>query len=210
MHGAWWFGALLIGVGCSAAKDEEPEWKKNPVVCEDDSKCAKGFVCTDKICQPGERSAAELEARRKSEAAATADEATAPKAPEAGHGRLRVRICPGFKRTIESIGTLAAVHQETKKRHLIHLAMYVEEGDIESEFTFPNLPLGMYDVTARYGVQIKRQPPETVQLKCHEKAKPCRDGVIRELEVIPPEKEPPVKMTDAGTPEKKDCDFWAE
>jgi len=210
MRGMWWIGALLVAFGCSGSgEQDEPAWKKDPVPCTDDGACAKGFICKDKICQPGERSKTELAAREKAKAAA-AKKSEKPKAPKPGEGRLRARICPGFKRTPEAIGTIIAVNQKTKKRHLLHLAMEVAEGGIGSEFTFPSLPLGMYDVTASYGVQIKHQAPETVVLKCHEKAKPCREETIREIEVIPPEKEPPVKLTDAGLPRKKACDWWAE
>jgi len=180
-----------------------------PAPCETDKECADGFVCNDKKCVKGERTAAEKQAEAKKKAAEKAAKAAAKTATKPGEGKLVVRICPFFKNIPEAIGTIIAVNQETKKRHLIHLAMVTPELGYQSEFTFYSLPLGTYDVTTDYGIQ-KGGVPDIVKIKCDPKAKPCRDELIREMTVVLPENDPPREKKEDGTFKPKACDFVAE
>lgn len=204
---------LLLG-GLWACQSESGADKRNeilaaPAPCETDKECADGFICQEKTCQKGERSAKELAARRAAEAKKKADEEAKKRAVKPGEGRLTVRICPGFKNTPEAIGTLIATHQETKKRKVLHMAMEAPELGWQMEFTYPSLPLGVYDVTADYGIQ-KGGVPDVVRLKCDPKAKPCREETIREITVVLPENEPPRERNEKGEPKLKACDFIAE
>lgn len=213
--------------GCQSKSGED---KKNailsaPAACETDKDCADGFICTEKKCLKGQRSAEELAAERAKKAKEKAAAAAKKKETKPGEGRLTVRICPGFKNTPEAIGTIVAVHQETKKRKVLHMATEAPELGWQMEFTFYSLPLGTYDVTANYGIQ-KGGVPDTVWLKCDKKAKPCREEPIafvggratehesvvevREIEVVLPENEPPREKNDKGEPKLKACDFVAE
>lgn len=180
-----------------------------PAPCETDKECADGFICQEKKCTKGERTAQELAARRAEEAKKKAEAEAKKRAVKPGEGRLTVRICPGFKNTPESIGTIIAIHQETKARKILHMAMEAPELGWQMEFTFPSLPLGTYDVTTDYGIQ-KGGVPDVVRLKCDPKAKPCREETIREMTVVLPENEPPREKNEKGEPKLKDCDFIAE
>ena len=102
-----------------------------------------------------------------------------------------------------------AVHQETKKRHPLHLALETPEGGWKTEYRYTSLPLGKYDVTANYGVNV-RGKVEVVKLKCDKKAKPCRDETIREMEVVLPTNEPAREIGTDGKPKFKACDWVAE
>jgi len=165
--------ACLTVLGCQKS-EEGPGRFLSAAACETDEKCADGYICTDGTCQKGERSAEEIAAKKAAEAKKTAEEEAAKQRPKDGEGRLIVRICPGFKNTPEAIGTLIATHQETKRRHLLHMAMEAPELGWQMEFTFRSLPLGTYDVTADYGIQ-KGGVPDVVRLECDPKAKPCRE-----------------------------------
>lgn len=208
--------SLTIGGLWGCKSDEDDPLKKmlrKPAACETDKECADGFVCNDKKCVEGERTADEKKAMRAAEAKAKAEAKAAAEAKKnetkAGEGRLIVRICPGFKNTPEAIGTIIAVNQETKARKVLHMATEAPELGWQMEFTFASLPLGIYDVTANYGIQ-KKGVPDTVWLKCDDKARPCRDETIREMTVVLPENEPPREKNDKGEPKLKACDFVAE
>lgn len=206
--------ALMITValgGCSGEKKEEvPIWMKTPAACKSDDDCAKDFICESDHCKPGQRSPAELAERKAAKRAKDKERAEAKKKPKPDEGPLEVRICPGFKNTIESIGTITAIHHDTKKRHDLHLALVVPEGESESEFSFVSLPLGRYDVTANYGIKPRGRNPEVVALKCAEKADPCREDLVREMEVVLPEDVAAPALNKEGKPLKKPCDFTAE
>jgi len=197
--------------GCESKSGEDTRNKilSAPAACETDKDCADGFICTEKTCQKGERSAAEKKAERDAKAKAKAEAAAKKTATKPGEGRLIVRICPGFKNTPEAIGTIVAVHQETKARKVLHMATEAPELGWQMEFTFHSLPLGTYDVTANYGIQ-KNGVPDTVWLNCDKKAKPCREETTREMTVVLPENEPPRAKNDKGEPKLKACDFVAE
>ena len=200
----------LFGLGCDGKKEDPyAKFKTAPAPCETDSNCIKGFICKDKKCTKGERSAAELAEKAKTEAEAKKKAAAKKNAVKPGEGRLYVRLCPGFKNTPSAIGTVMAVHQETKKRHPLHLALLTPEGGWKTEYRYPSLPLGKYDVTANYGVNV-RGKVEVVNLKCDPKAKPCRDKTIREMEVVLPADEPAREKGPDGKPKFKACDWVAE
>ena len=203
--------ATALVAGCSKKKEEEkPYWAKKPARCQTDKNCADGFICEKEACVEGQRSPEEL-ARRKSEERAKREKRKAAKnITKPGEGVLKVRICPGFKHTSNSIGTLIATHQETKKEHRLHLAHVVPEGDWHSEFKFPSLPLGKYDVKANYGILNPSGRAEVVDLMCDRKAKPCRDEKIREMSPVLPENMPPPKLNKKGEPKLIPCDFLAE
>lgn len=200
--------ALLV-VGCESNK---PDPKKfiTAASCEADKDCAEGFICKEGKCQEGKRSPEEIAAQKKAEAAAKKKALAEKKKTKPGEGRLTVRVCPFFKNTMESIGTITAVHQKTGKKHYIDMALEVPEMGYKDVFTFYSLPLGKYDVTASYGIQTKGIP-ETHDLKCHEKAKDaCREETIREVEVVLPEDMPKPEKNEKGEPKKPPCDFVAE
>ena len=203
--------ATSLAVGCSKKQEEDkPFWAKKPAPCKTDKNCADGFICEKDTCVEGTRSPEEL-ARRQAAKRAKREEARRKKeTTKPGEGVLMVRICPGFKHTPNSIGTLVATHQETRKEHRLHLAHVVPEGEWHSEFKFPSLPLGKYDIKANYGILNPSGRAEVVFLKCHRKAKPCRDENIREMEPVLPEKLPPPKLNKKGQPKLKPCDFVAE
>ncbi len=205
---------LLALPACDGSKTADDKSWITATRCKSDKNCGDGFICKEgpkgqKICQKGERTAEEKAAVKKAEAAAAAKNKKKKDVVKPGEGRLHFRICPGFKNTPESIGTVIAVHQETKKRHVMHLALVVSDGGWETQFKFASVPLGVYDVTAAYGIQVKGRP-ETTKLKCDPKAKPCRDELIREITVVTPDKDPPPKLSEKGKTLHKDCDFIAE
>ncbi len=177
--------------------------------CEKDNDCIKGFICKEKKCQKGKRSAAEKAANRKAKANAKRKKEQARKMVKPGEGRLHVRLCPAFKNTPESIGTIVAVNQETKARHMVHLATETPDLGYQSVFSFYSLPLGKYDVTCSYGIQV-RGIPDVQKMKCDKKAKPCRDELVREMEVVLPANEPKPELNDKGKVKMKPCDFQAE
>lgn len=205
---------VLALVGCQQERggDAKKRILGTPAKCETDKQCADGFICKEGRCNAGERTAEEKAAMAAAEAKKRAEEEAAKNRPKDGEGRLIVRICPGFKNTPESIGTIIATHQETKKRHLLHMAMEAPELGWQMEFTFRSLPLGTYDVTADYGIQ-KGGVPDVVRLGCDKKdpkARPCREDTIREMTVVLPENEPPREKNEKGEDKLKDCDFIAE
>ena len=146
---------------------------------------------------------------RKAKADAKRKKEEAKRRVKPGEGRLHVRLCPAFKNTPESIGTIVAVHQESKARHMVHLATETPDLGYQSIFSFYSLPLGTYDVTCTYGIQV-RGIPDVNKMKCDKEAKPCRDELIREMQVVLPENEAKPEMDDKGKPKMMPCDFQAE
>ena len=223
--------AFLVVGGLTAcnktAEEQANRFKTMAAPCKSDGDCAKDHICREKKCTKGKRTKAEIAALKKAIAEKKAKAEAAKKAVKPGEGRMIVKICPFFKNTPESVGQITAVHQETKKRHFILLNMVTPEAGYQSEFTFYSLPLGKYDVTAKYGTQ-KRGRHDTVDILCDPKAKlPCRcvdEGKdakkkgkkakcpkkIREIEVVLPKDEMPVKKGKDGKPEKRPCDWVAE
>ena len=207
-------GALL---GLLACESNKPDLKKfiTAAKCATDDDCGEGFICKaaeggGKTCQKGERTAAERAAAQKAKREAQKAALAAKRRVKPGEGRLRVRLCGGFKNTPESIGTVIATHQKTKKQHFIHLAREVDDLGWQEIFTFWSLPLGTYDVTVDYGIQ-KGGVAHTVKMKCDKRTKlPCREEVIREIEVVPPEKEPPPQKDKEGKEKKPPCDWLVE
>ncbi|MCB9534950.1 MAG: hypothetical protein H6704_01710 [Myxococcales bacterium] len=210
---------MILGLAASACGPAEPDKSKfhTAASCESDDDCAKGFICKEKTCQKGERTAAELAAMKKAKdeakQKARAEAVKKKQTTKPGEGRLTVRICPVYKNTIESIGTVVAKNTETKKEHLMHLAREIPEGDWADEFTFWSLPPGTYEVTASYGIS-KNGIADTVQLKCDDKhikdKKACKDDVVRIMEVVPLDKMAPPEKDKDGNPIKKPCDWQAE
>ncbi len=212
-------GLVAFGlVGCGGDAAEEATKKQNKWLtaakCKTDKDCAKGFICNGedgkKTCGKGERTAAEKAATKKAKNEARKKKQEAARTPDAGHGRLYVRICPFFKNTPESIGTITAVSQTTKKKQQIHLALVTPDQGYRDEFVFRSLPPGKYDVTATYGIQ-KGGKPNVAQLRCDLTTKlPCRDDLVREIDVVLPKDEPPVEKNEKGKVKKRPCDFIAE
>ncbi|MCA9537383.1 MAG: hypothetical protein KC620_00765 [Myxococcales bacterium] len=205
---------VATALALTACKDQSGPSARDRILsqaasCEQDDQCADGFICQDKKCTKGERSAAEIAARKKEELAKKAAEEAAKRATKPGEGRMTIRICPGFKNTPEAIGTIIATHQETKQRHFIHMAREAPDLGWKMEFDYWSLPMGKYDVIAEYGIQ-KNGIVDTVKLKCDKDAKPCRDELIREMEPVPPDQIPPREYDEKGNPKFKACDFVAE
>ena len=196
-------------IGCKGGG--ESDYKPPAAKCESDKDCGKGFICTDKVCVKGKRSAEEIAKRKKAELEAKQKARAAKKATKPGEGRLYVRLCPGFQNTPESIGTIVAKNNKTGKQYVKHLALDVQEGGWETEFTFWSVPLGEYTVTAKYGIQVKGQP-DISQLKCDERVdkKLCPDGVSVIKTVILPKDEAPREKDKDGTFKRRPCDFSAE
>lgn len=208
--------ALPLG-GCDGKKEgADPGIQLSKPKCDDDEGCAKGFICKPegdkKYCFKGERTAeekakmkADKEAERKRKL-----EARKPSKPKDGESTLTVRLCPAFVNTINATGTIHAKHKETNRYHALHMSQELREEEWATEFTFPSLPLGKYNVWVDYGIVVKNRP-DVVKLKCHEKAKPCEKEIVREMEVIAYDKsyKPGAKDKD-GKPVYKDCDFVAE
>lgn len=201
--------SLVALVACEGNKPDANKFI-TAASCDDDKGCAEGFICQEGKCQKGQRSPEEIAAAKKAELEAKQKALAARRETKPGEGRLSVRICPFFKNTMESIGTIKAIHQETGKIHYLDMAMEADELGYQDVFTFYSLPLGKYDVEASYGIQVKGVP-ETHPLKCDEKIrKKCRNEMIREVEVVLPENEPPVEKDKEGKPIKQACDFSAE
>lgn len=203
--------ALFATAGLFACKGGETDYKPPAAKCEVDKDCAKGFICEEKVCVKGKRSAEEIAKRKKAEFEAKKAAREAKKQTKPGEGRLYVRLCPGFQNTPESLGTIVAKNVKTGKEYVKHLALDVQEGGWETEFTFWSVPLGDYTVTAKYGIQVKGQP-DISQLKCHEKVdkKLCTDGMTLTKTVIAPADEPEREKEKDGTFKRRPCDFIAE
>jgi hypothetical protein len=205
-------GAIaLVGlVACGGGNEEPPAWKQiKKAKCETDKDCASGHICKEGRCAKGERTKEELAAAAAEKQKKQA-EARKPKGPKPGEGQMRVRICPFFKNTMEAIGTIIATHQETKKKHYIHLARVTPELGFQDVFVFESLPLGTYEVDANYGIQVRGQP-EVSELKCHEKVqkKACLEGKTRLIEVTA-DPLPPAETDKEGKALPFPCDFIAE
>ncbi len=122
--------ALFAMAGCEKGEGSKANDSKKWVTaakCKTDKDCADGFICNGedgkKTCQKGERTAAEKAAKKKADDEAHKKRLAAKHTPDAGQGRLHVRICPFFKNTPESIGTITAVSQATKKKTQLHMAL---------------------------------------------------------------------------------------
>ena len=194
--------ALAALSGCNSEKK-----KVRGGSCKVDDDCAEGWICDpERFCTPGQRSASELAAREKAEAEARERERVAREAErqvtQKGEGRLSVKICPFFKNVSDSVGSVIAVHAETKRRHILSLQMETAKGNMRSEFTFPSLPLGKYSLTANYGIQVNGVF-DTHPLKCDPKAtrRECVDGGTRLVEVVLPESDSKAAL---------ECDWVAE
>ncbi|MBV70134.1 MAG: hypothetical protein CMH52_02205 [Myxococcales bacterium] len=206
---------VMVGFGCSGDKKDKDGLddrfaamiKVKP--CKDDNECIKGTICTDGKCQKGKRSEAELKAKKKElEEKAKKAQVNRNKV-KAGEGRLKVRICPFYKNTSNSSASLFAENQKTKKKHWLALHNQTPPDGLQTVFTFPSLPLGNYDVTLRMGVRVRGQHDLT-DMNCHPKAKPCRGGTVREMDVILPKDEPPAELKEDGSEKLPPCDFVAE
>jgi|LauGreDrversion4_2_1035121.scaffolds.fasta_scaffold83901_2 hypothetical protein len=196
--------ALLCALlsGCNSEKK-----KVRGGSCKVDDDCADGWICDpERFCTPGQRDASELAAR---ERAALEERERQRKEREAernetqrGEGRLSVKICPFFKNVSDSVGSVIAVHTETKRRHILSLQMETAKGNSRSEFTFPSLPLGKYELTANYGIQVNGVF-DTHPLKCDPKGtrRACVNDGTRVVEVVLPDQEPKVEL---------ECDWVAE
>ena len=201
----------VLTLGCNQkTADQANRFKTMAADCKKDDDCAKGFICTEKKCTKGKRTKAELAARAKAKAEAKRKALAAKRAVKPGEGRMRVKICPFFKNTPEAVGQITAIHQTTKKKHYIHLALATPELSAQSEYFFYSLPLGKYDVTARYGIQ-KGGKHDLVDLKCDPKSKlACRDKKVREIDVVLPKDMPKPKPGKDGKPPRVPCDWIAE
>jgi len=206
---------LLLGA-CGDGAKREPDERYLKASCTVDEECAKDRVCQKGAdgkgtCEKGERSATAKADKEKAAMEARKAKEAEKKQTKPGEGRLTMRVCPVFKNTPEAIGTLVAKNLETNKESYIHMAQVVPDGQWEDEFTFWSLPPGKYEVVASYGIQIHGRA-EVVKIKCHEKVKKdeCKDEVVRLVEVLPLDKQPPPEVDKEGKPVKKPCDWLAE
>jgi hypothetical protein len=178
--------------------------------CKKDSDCISEWICEDNFCMQGERNAAEIAALKEAKRKAKEDKRKAKEAKKrqtkSGEGRLHARICPFFKNTDDSVATLIAVNNKTKKRHLKSLHLEVNKDSMKDLFTFYSLPLGEYTITAKYGVQVNGIF-DTHELKCDPKQshRPCQDGVKRIAKV-----ELPKGSLEDDLKQKYPCDWIAE
>jgi hypothetical protein len=221
---------LALGVGglsaCDKAAEGGSETKaadqdkaKAPTFCHWDEDCAvkPGFICNDGRCEKGERTAEQkaaiqaLRDKMKAEEEAKAQaKAEAERPPGPNEGRLWIRVCPFFKRTAEAVAEITATNKSTGQKYSLHLESVTQPGEIRSEFAFPKVPVGDYDVVADYGIRVTSTQNQVARLKCDKKAKPCREGTIREISVVPIAQEPAPKVGKDGQPEHRPCDWIAE
>jgi len=187
--------------GCSDSKS-----KRRGGSCKVDDDCISGWICEERFCTPGERSAAELAARKE---ALKKEREAKQKALEAkktqtkpGEGRVSFKICPYFRNVSQSVGSIVATHTQTKERHIISLQMETKKNEQRSEFTFYSLPLGPYEVYANYGLQVDGKF-DTHRLKCDPKgtARGCKGDELRLVEVVTPDKASKAAL---------ECDWVAE
>ena len=91
------------------------------------------------------------------------------------------------------------------------LVDHIDPVEVVANRAFWSLPVGQYEVTATYGIQVRGRA-EVVKLKCHDKVKKaeCKDEVTRLMEVVPLDKMPPPEMDKEGKPVKKACDWIVE
>jgi hypothetical protein len=190
----------ILGLGC--------ESKKRPTgpYCKSDEDCAGGWICNSNHCTRGERSQAEIQRKEAKKDAEKERKRKAKKAARTqtkeGEGKVSFKICPFFKNTFASVGSIVATHTKTKKREIISLQMETDKDTTQSEFTFYSLPLGKYEVYANYGVQVNGQF-DTHRLACDPKAtkRPCENKQLRVVEVVLPKD---MKK------DKLECDWIAE
>ena len=178
--------------------------------CKKDNDCISGWICEENFCVEGQRSAAEIaakkEAKRKAKEAKRKAKEAKRRQTKAGEGRLHVRICPFFKNTDDAVATLIAVNTATKKRKMKNLHLEVNNGSMKDLFTFYSLPLGEYEVTAKYGVQVNGVF-DTHALNCDPKStdRGCKDEVKRVVKV-----ELPKGSLEDDLKKKYPCDWIAE
>ena len=183
--------------------------KKKPTgaYCKGDSDCAEGWICEASYCAQGERDQKEVLARKKAKQEAKEkrrkEREIKKRQTKPGEGRVTFRICPFFKNTSDSVGSIGLIHLETKKREIMSLQMEVTKDSMQSEFTFYSIPLGKYEVYATYGVESNGRF-DTHRLKCDPKVttRPCKNDELRIVEVVLPEND--VKKI------RPDCDWIAE
>jgi hypothetical protein len=195
-------------LGMSACKGKVDQVRGGS--CKKDSNCISGWICEDHFCVEGKRSATEIaaqkEAKRKAKEAKRKAKAAKKLQTKSGEGRLHVRICPFFKNTDDSVATLIAVNKKTKKRHLKSLHLEVNKDSMKDLFTFYSLPLGDYEVSAKYGVQVNGVF-DTHTLKCDPKntSRSCEGEVKRIVKV-----ELPQGSLEDDLKKKYPCDWVAE
>lgn len=208
------FLCLATGLsGCGDSQKSDPRSKFMTASCKSDDNCGDDFICKDGTCQKGKRSKEELAKKEAAEKAEAARKLAEKRKVKPGETRMEVRVCPVFKNTPEAVGTITAKHTETGKEHHIHMALVTKEGGWQDVFTYWSLPLGKYEVTASYGINV-RGHTETVLLKCHDKlikdAKQCKNKVVRLMEAVPLDQIPAPKKDDKGNEIKIPCDWIVE
>lgn len=201
---------LFLGFSLSFTGCQQGDQRVKGGDCKSDDDCLGGWICDQKFCYRGERSAAELAAQKaaleeKKEKERKAKEDKKKKL-KPGQGRLHARICPFFKNTDNSSGTIIAEHKESKEKHFIFLQRELSKDSMRDVFTFYSLPLGTYEVTAKYGVQVGGQH-DTHDLNCDPKAthRPC-EGETKRIVTV----EAPKTSLDDELKEKRPCDWIAE
>lgn len=208
---------LLTGLaGCQKPEETQAaakDGRKNPPICQWDEDCFKeGFVCNDARCVKGTRTPeqkAAIQALRDKMKAKEEAEAEARRPPGPDEGRLWFRVCPFYRKTPQAVAEITATHKETGKVFTLRLEELLRMDELRSEFAFPKVPIGEYDVVADYGIR-DGAGREMVRLKCDKKAKPCRDGEVREVTVVPIDQEPPPKADAEGKTIKRPCDWIAQ
>ncbi len=201
---------LLIGLCLAFSACNSKKEKARGGSCKADSDCIAGWICEENFCVQGQRSAAEIAAKKEAKRKAKEEKRKAKEAKKrqtkAGEGRLHARICPFFKNTDDAVATLVAVNKETKRRHLKSLHLEVNTGSVKDLFTFYSLPVGEYEVTAQYGVQVNGVF-DTHNLSCDPKStdRGCKAGTKRIVKV-----ELAKTTLEEDLKKKYPCDWIAE
>ena len=94
------FGLCMALSACNSKKE-----KVRGGSCKIDGDCITGWICEENFCVQGQRSAAEIaakkEAKRKAKEAKRKAKEAKKRQTKAGQGRLHARICPFFKNMIQ-------------------------------------------------------------------------------------------------------------
>ncbi len=203
--------------GGADGKKTEGDTIKNPAICHWDEDCIKpGTICQDGRCDVGTRTPeqkAAIQALRDKQKAKAEAEAEKNRPPGPNEGRLWFRVCPFYKKTPFAVAEITATNKASGQQFKMRLEEVLRMDELRSEFAFPKVPIGDYEVVADYGIRDgagDKAGAQMVRLKCDKKAKPCRDGLIREVTVVPVDQEPPEKKDAKGATIKRPCDWIAE
>ena len=193
---------IVAAIACSAEKEK----KVRGASCKTDEDCISKWICEEEFCVRGKRSEQELAKKAaledKKQQEAKEEIRKRKESTKPGEGKMYVKLCPFFRNTDIAVGTVYAVNQTSKQKYMLQMHLETPKNIEQSEFTFFSLPLGKYDVYLEYGIESQGRF-DTSKMKCDPKNKGvCKDGYIREIEVVLPENEKQVK--------ERECDWIAQ